>query len=29
MLNKQQVAVFEYPSGDTKRVSDTKQVTIT
>ncbi len=29
MLNKQQVAVFEYPSGDTKRVSDTKQVIIT
>lgn len=29
MLNKQQVAVFQYPSGNTKTVTDTKQVTVT
>lgn len=29
MLNKQQVGAFDYPSGNTKSVSDTKQVTIT
>ncbi len=29
MLNKQQIAVFEYPSGNTKNINDTKQVTIT
>lgn len=28
MLNKQQIAVFEYPSGNTKSVSDTKQVSL-
>jgi hypothetical protein len=29
LLNKQQVALFEYPQGNTKSISDTKQVTIT
>ena len=29
MLNKQEIAAFEYPSGNTKSVSDTKQVSIT
>jgi len=29
LLNKQQVGLFEYPQGNTKSVSDTKQVTIT
>lgn len=28
MLNKQQIAVFEYPSGNTKSVSDTKQISL-
>ncbi len=28
LLNKQQVATFEYPSGNTKTVNDTKQITI-
>lgn len=28
MLNKQQIAVFDYPAGNTKSVNDTKQVTI-
>lgn len=29
LLNKQQIGIFEYPSGNTKSVSDTKQITIT
>jgi len=29
LLNKQQVGVFEYPSGNTKNITDSKQVTIT
>lgn len=29
LLNKQQIGVFEYPAGNTKTVSDTKQITIT
>jgi len=29
LLNKQQVGVFEYPSGNTKSITDSKQVTIT
>ena len=29
LLNKQQVGLFEYPQGNTKSISDTKQVTIT
>ncbi len=28
LLNKQQIGLFEYPQGDTKTVTDTKQVTI-
>lgn len=29
LLNKQQVGLFEYPQGNTKSITDTKQVTIT
>ena len=29
LLNKQQIATFEYPSGITKNITDTKQVSIT
>jgi len=29
LLNKQQIAVFAYPSGTTKNITDTKQVSIT
>ena len=29
LLNKQQVGIFEYPSGNTKSLTDTKQITIT
>ena len=28
LLNKQQVGLFEYPSGNTKSITDTKEVTI-
>jgi len=28
LLNKQQIAVFDYPAGETKRVADSKQITI-
>jgi hypothetical protein len=29
LLNKQQVGLFEYPSGNTKSITDTKEVIIT
>jgi len=28
LLNKQQIATFEYPSGNTKTINDTKQIII-
>jgi hypothetical protein len=28
LLNKQQIASFDYPAGDTKRITDTKQVVV-